>query len=983
MTLVSTDGVVGVITKLHEESPEAAAVLYRLALYESLADQIEEHRPEMEATVLKNMAEINAAARRSMLRSHVGKALEGEEEPDDLAYAEGLAILEEYVSKSSLVGWALDAFNRRVNRDEQGRFAPRGQHAQGPQEALAHPGQRQQQAAVDLMGMTLGANQRQGDRMTRNLFDDQGNVKRNGQQIANDWYGASDGVNRQSYNRMRLTGQALAGMSAPGSVAHTVGSIAELAGNLGPEAETVLGPGIRRTAYRYRGTERRPEKSITTAVSEASVYAAGLSGTPEQEAQAHRMMTSAQSQKGQRDPAVAVAQRWAARDVSSDKRALSVRGDAAVAAMLAVDGQRHESVLPNLDLVRLSLESGEMPPSQGVIIDSEGQVTTQAVGYNGDHYLPFDLRNLNALHGGQYVRSRATGGLTTEDIYTGLLTGARQVQVVSNSGVFTLEFDPELRGGRRYNDKARRMIQRYGAMLETIGNPESDLFEPGADLPPEQVSELRTRAANASRTEKDFQTNFNNLRREARLKASFSEADMSEIDEAATNVGRTRARQEARQRADAGRPMSRQEVAQLAEEEARAYKRENQPTVRKLKLDGIGYNQAMQALKQEFPYFIRRADFTPLPKWLDQYGFSNNELGYRENAPSDLGYVQPGQTNTQRAQTGARRVPTRQNSRGGAAAAAATAEGSAAPKAGGAEGAAAPKAEGGKQVSLQDIARPDSPFMRQANNSALALASAMRKVSAELPMDVDDEYILSNFDNFEYVQWKMQKLRGQHGDSHSGQAFVSWLIGESSPVQREAVRLGLEDLVHERETNKDWASLPSPEQMRAQVGEILTAYDVLHPFLEVPQGTNPIEVGLDAADAKPPKMPGTPELTQSDEDFDYAERNMRLDSGLDNFLNGFEGISNLERLATVENLANTYHDENTPANEQRLTDALTAWSFLHARELREHIKPYLGAPGGGGAAPFGKAAKPRRRLVFAKSDPFFSSLARTLGSTET
>src|SRR5207342_236966 len=70
--------------------------------------------------------------------------------------------------------------------------------------------------------------------------------------------------------------------------------------------------------------------------------------------------------------------------------------------------------------------------------------------------------------GGQYVRTRAAGGLTTEDLYTGLLTGARQVQVISNSGVFTVEFDPDVRGGRRYTDKALRMINRYGKILETI-----------------------------------------------------------------------------------------------------------------------------------------------------------------------------------------------------------------------------------------------------------------------------------------------------------------------------------------------------------------------------------------------------------------------------------------------------------------------------------------------------------------------------------
>ena len=51
-----------------------------------------------------------------------------------------------------------------------------------------------------------------------------------------------------------------------------------------------------------------------------------------------------------------------------------------------------------------------------------------------------------------------------------------------------------------------------------------------------------------------------------------------------------------------------------------------------------------------------------------------------------------------------------------------------------------------------------------------------------------------------------------------------------------------------------------------------------------------------------------------------------------------------------------------------LADANTAWSFVHAQRVAEKLRPYLG----GDAGPFGKAARPRRRLVFAKSDPSYS-----------
>ena len=73
-------------------------------------------------------------------------------------------------------------------------------------------------------------------------------------------------------------------------------------------------------------------------------------------------------------------------------------------------------------LYNLQLASGNTPPSEGVIINANGQIVTQAVGYGDDHYLPFNLKNLKALKGGEYIRTRSVGGLTSEDIYTGLIS---------------------------------------------------------------------------------------------------------------------------------------------------------------------------------------------------------------------------------------------------------------------------------------------------------------------------------------------------------------------------------------------------------------------------------------------------------------------------------------------------------------------------------------------------------------------------------
>ncbi len=999
MTLVPTDGVVGIITTLHKQSPAAADTLYRLALYESLADQIDARRPEMEAIVLKNMADINASARRSMLRTHVGKALEGQPEPDDLDYAEGLAMLDEYVEiRKDLTGALLAAFNRGVNRDDHGRFSRQpGRRNIGPVN-IAHPGQehRQEQAAVDLMGLALHASQRQGDRMTQNLFHD-GQVKQHGDQIAGELYGRGEAPNRQAYNRMRVTGQALAGASNPGSLAHTVGSVAELAGNLGPEAEKVLGPGIRRTAYRYRGTERRPEQSVVSAVGEANQLVAAIDGNPQQQAIAASRLESASRAKGGRDIVPQITAQWTSPSVTPDKRALAVRGDAAAAALLAVDGKRHESVLPDLDLVRLSLESGEMPPSQGVIIDSEGTVTSQAVGYNGDHYLPFDLRNLGSLHGGQYVRSRATGGPTTEDIYTGLLTGARQVQVVSNSGVFTIEFDPELRGGRRYNDKARRMVERYGAMIDTIGDPNSNLFEPGAGLPPELVADLRAKAAQASRTSDEFNTKFRELQTQAQLKAAVSETEMAEVDEAARNVGQARAKQAFEQAAAAGQPMSPQQRAQMATDEARAYKKKNQPVVRKLKLDGIGYGQAMKALKQEFPYYIRSATFVPLPEWMAQYGFNNPELGYRQHAPSDLGHVERGQTNTPKAQGGGRKVP-RQSQKGGATAAT---QNAAAPNQQNQQAQQPQQGQPNQQntgttpgqrpkVTLADLAKPGSPLVRRATTAGVALTNAIKSAGDpfDMPVDLDgpelEKWIDIHTDGFNYLKAKTQ-LMGSSRSGSLGSEFTTWFLTQANEHEVEKVQDGLETMLKMSKNNSASfadAGIPDTPVLEAAVNELLGHYEMLHPFMDLPPGVDPNEVEPDRTD-RPPKMPGVPEVTDSPEDFQYKKANLVLENK--ELEEAIDILARQDPADRVKYVVDTFNDVlNLPNPEDRekpeakklLADTNTAWSFVHAQDIAEKLRPYLG----GDAGPFIKAARPRRRLLFAKSDPSYSqAVDRLLG----
>jgi hypothetical protein len=104
--------------------------------------------------------------------------------------------------------------------------------------------------------------------------------------------------------------------------------------------------------------------------------------------------------------------------------------------------------------------------------------------------LPFNLKNLKALQGGEYIRTRTLGGPTTEDVYTGLMSGARGLTVVSHNGVYTMDFNPTFRGGRRFSDKAGRMVGRYGHLLDAVRSGQVDT----GGIDPSRMEELRTDA---------------------------------------------------------------------------------------------------------------------------------------------------------------------------------------------------------------------------------------------------------------------------------------------------------------------------------------------------------------------------------------------------------------------------------------------------------------------------------------------------------
>lgn len=431
-------------------------------------------------------------------------------------------------------------------------------------------------------------------------------------------------------------------------------AVGEHLGRYGPEAQKVIGPVADRAAYRYRGTERAIDPRLGLAVQD--VKRASMDPAARREYLIH----------GSANPADPL--------------------DWRPSKLLAYFGP-NGPVLPKADLNTLQRKSGVIPPSQGVILDSQGRVAVQAVGFGDDWYLPFNLRNLKALKGGEYVRTRTFGGLSTEDIYTGLISGARSMTVVSHSGVFTMEFDPTLRGGRRFNDKAASMTARYGQLLDAVKAEQVTL----SGIDPSRLDELKADAARSADPVDDkseYEAELRRLQAKEALTPRMSEAQKDTAateflyalaeqhqlgnrtahspEELVNSVIETEAGSRYRGHLQGAKQLGvdpvrsmdfyrKEAYAQLHDDKPSvaaanvaaalgktpAYQswmkrseQENKANLTPLRLDANGYRLAQDALREQFPYYIARVDFHP---WKGEHG--RVDTGYvkpRHNRPADV-----------------------------------------------------------------------------------------------------------------------------------------------------------------------------------------------------------------------------------------------------------------------------------------------------------------------------------------------------------
>ena len=425
------------------------------------------------------------------------------------------------------------------------------------------------------------------------------------------------GTNDRLYSRVGAAGSYVGTIAPPGSKAHMAAKMAEIVGSHGPEAEAVIGPSARKTAYRYRGTEKAPDRHIVEIYNRHVKHAKGAGATGEEEevrlpraggkpgVETARRQPS-RVQGGIKAPVAPTASQMArAREKAAGRP--PTWAERANGRRAIQDQLRHN--LPSGSLYNLQAESGNLPPSEGIMLNADGQIVSQAVGYGDDHYLPFNLKNLKSLKGGEYIRTRSVGGLTSEDIYTGLASGARRVTVVSRSGTFSVEFQPDLRGARRHGDKAKRMTRRYEQLLDAV---QSSKVSSGP-VPPAVERAIREEVAREYPGEGRTATK---AKVKERIEEYRQDPDMGPEDEKIMNLVYEQGLADNPNR-DAN------EWLKSARNMVLAGKTHN------YQLDASGYQAAQDALQEQFPYYIKSHPVI-------------EKEGETVSREKDRGYIEPG-----------------------------------------------------------------------------------------------------------------------------------------------------------------------------------------------------------------------------------------------------------------------------------------------------------------------------------------------------
>ena len=183
------------------------------------------------------------------------------------------------------------------------------------------------------------------------------------------WTSAGDPTgkdrNEQLYGRVGAGSTALKdiGSATGNSKMVAAARLGEFVGTHGAEAEAVIGPSARKTAYRYRGTEKTPDKEMVEAYGHA--------------AQAAKMSTHNQAlegRSGRQNLATPAPMQIAQATQAARNRAPNMEERRAASAVIA---NHLREKMPSSKLYGLQLASGNTPPSEGVILNAEGQIAAR------------------------------------------------------------------------------------------------------------------------------------------------------------------------------------------------------------------------------------------------------------------------------------------------------------------------------------------------------------------------------------------------------------------------------------------------------------------------------------------------------------------------------------------------------------------------------------------------------------------------------
>lgn len=115
-------------------------------------------------------------------------------------------------------------------------------------------------------------------------------------------------------------------------------------------------------------------------------------------------------------------------------------------------------------------DSDAEPPSEGFLIDKDGNILAHGVGRGNDHFLPFNSRHLKRMReeeGVEYIRRRMYGGPTSEDLHAAMMMGADRLTVVSNGGEFIVELTRRSHGLKMEH---MQVLSRFQNILDQKGD---------------------------------------------------------------------------------------------------------------------------------------------------------------------------------------------------------------------------------------------------------------------------------------------------------------------------------------------------------------------------------------------------------------------------------------------------------------------------------------------------------------------------------